>query len=256
MNRLRLPVLNSFSLALALIAGCGVNQRAAEKLIDPQLRSEGVLVERQRKAGDLELGPYRVQALELRDEPFDGEGPLAPDADGRTRPTQQLRLSFTLVGGAQAWTADCVGQRRQPPDHDLAAVADEIRDEVAVHCQLASGEARWVLHMDGPLKANLLGRLAPARESESESESESEALAGKVVEVVMWHQLLNFTRRRLPASLALVRGEAGSGITTEAAMILDAPERAWLEPTLDDASHELALTAMLALRLLPLGFEG
>ena len=42
---------------------------------------------------------------------------------------------------------------------------------------------------------------------------------------------------------------------TEAALILDKPERAWLDPKLDDAGRELALTAMLALRLLPLGFE-
>jgi hypothetical protein len=73
--------------------------------------------------------------------------------------------------------------------------------------------------------------------------------AGKIVEVVMWHQLWGFTRRPLPAALAVVRGDGG----TEAAMILDAPERAWLDAGLDDAGRELALTAMLALRLVPLG---
>ena len=67
----------------------------------------------------------------------------------------------------------------------------------------------------------------------------------------MWYRLWNISRRRLPASLAVIRGDGG----TEAALILDTPERAWLEPALDDAGRELALTAMLALRLAPLGFD-
>ena len=249
MNRPLPLVFAGLSLIAALIAGCGVNQRAAESLIDPQLRSAGVLVERQRGMRDLQLGSYRVEAIDLRDEPFDGSGPLGPDEAGRTRPTQQLRLSFRLVGGTRPWVGECVGQRRQPPDHDLAAVADELRDEVAVRCELAAGEqVRWVLRVDGPLKANLEGRLEPA--------SDATKGAGKIVEVVMWYRLLNFTRRHLPASLALIRGDADAGMRTEAALILDKPERAWLEPNLSDAERELALTALLALRLLPLGFEG
>ncbi|WP_146155242.1 hypothetical protein [Enhygromyxa salina] len=239
--------------------GCGVQQRAAEKLIDPQLRSEGVLVERQRGRRDLELGRYRVEELELVDETFDGSGPLAPDADGRTRPTEQLRMSFTLAGGAQPWTAECVGQRRQPPDHDLAVLAGELRDEVAVHCQLAGGESRWVLRVEGPLTNNLLGRVYAAGEAEPGELGEvgelgqlGEGGPGRVVEVVMWYQLWNFTRRHLPASLVVIRGDEG----TEAALILDAPERAWLDAALDDSGRELALTTMLALRLLPLGFDG
>ena len=231
-----------FLLMLAVCSGCGVQQRAAEKLIDPQLHREGVLVERQRGVRDLELGRYRVEGLHIEAQPFDGSGPLTPDASGRTRPTTQQRMSFTLAGGAQAWTAECVGQRRQPADHDLAAVADEQRDEVAMHCQIASTSGHWVLRIDGPLTNNLLGSLSPAGGSSD--------VGGKIVEVVMWHQLWGFTRRPLPASLAVIRGDGG----TEAALILDAPERAWLDAGLDDEGRELALTTMLALRLLPLGF--
>ncbi|PRQ10068.1 hypothetical protein [Enhygromyxa salina] len=249
-----------FLLALGLCSGCGVQQRAAEKLIDPQLHSEGVLVERQRGVRDLEMGRYRVEGLQIEDQPFDGTGPLAPDASGRTRPTTQLRMSFTLVGGAQPWTAACIGQRRQPTDHDLAAVADEQRDEVAVRCQISSEVAsssgsstmghptHWELRIEGPLTNNLLGSLAPVAVDPSSPSSPTQS---KVVEVVMWYQLWSFTRRPLPAALAVIRGEGGS----EAALILDAPERAWLDAGLDDAGRELALTTMLALRLLPLGFD-
>ncbi|KIG16999.1 hypothetical protein DB30_03596 [Enhygromyxa salina] len=256
-GRLQLFLLGS-GLCSGLCSGCGVQQRPAEKLIDPQLHSEGVLVERQRGMRDLELGRYRVEGLQIEDQPFDGTGPLAPDASGRTRPTTQLHMTFTLVGGARPWSAACIGQRRQPADHDLAAVADEQRDEVAVHCRITrhvqdsrrlmpdpvtdAWWSEWELQIEGPLTQNLLGRLDPVGGPQAE---------GKVVEVVMWYQLWSFTRRPLPAALAVIRGNGGS----EAALILDAPERAWLGAQLDDAQRELALTAMLALRLLPLGFD-
>jgi hypothetical protein len=239
-NRRRWPA----PLALALVtAGCGVQQRAAESLIDPQLRSDGVLVERQQGVRDLELGRYRVVEVELAEEPFDGTGPLAPDAKGRTRPTQQVRLDFSLVGGTEVWTADCVGQRRQPPDYELAVETENPRDEIAVHCVLASAKQSWTLELDGDLGDNVSGRLyGGANESKS-------------VELLLWHRLWNITRRRLPAPLALIRSEGPGVAGTEAALILAKPERAWLDPALDDAHRELALTAMLALRLLPLGFE-
>ncbi|HLT36722.1 MAG TPA: hypothetical protein VK034_10555 [Enhygromyxa sp.] len=230
--------------ALAIGGGCGAQQAAAEKLIDPQLRERGVLIERQTGGRDLELGRYRVEQLRLDEEPFDGTGPLAPDAAGRTRPTQQWRLGFSLAGGELRWEVECVGQRRQPPDHDLAAAADEPRDEVAAHCQLLGGEHRWVLRVDGSLAANISGRLEPAQGSVGRREM--------AIEIVMWHRLWNVSRRRLPASLALIHGDAG----TEAALILDAPERAWLAVELEPVERELALAALLALRLLPLGFEG
>ncbi|HVH98577.1 MAG TPA: hypothetical protein VM869_07700 [Enhygromyxa sp.] len=225
--------------SLLAISSCGAQQQAAEKLIDPRLREQGVLVERHGR--DLELGHYRVEDLQVDEQPFDGTGPLAPNADGRTRPTQQWRLHFTLRGGETPWDVQCVGQRRQPPDHDLAAAADELRDEVAVRCQLAGAAQRWTLRIDGSLAANMTGELA----------SLDDSARSKVVEVVMWHRLWNVSRRRLPASLALIHGHAES----EAALILDAPERAWLAPQLDEQERSLALASMLALRLLPLGFD-
>lgn len=243
-------MLRSATLALAVaaasMAGCGVEQRAAESLIDPQLRSDGILVERQQGSRDLELGRYRVVEIRLAEEPFDGTGPLAPDADGRTRPTQQVRLGFSLAGGNTMWTADCVGQRRQPPDHDLASETSDPRDEIAVRCAIAGGEQIWTLELDGDLGSNLLGRLYASQHPEGST---------KVVEMLLWHRLWNITRRRLPTALALIRSGDGTTAKTEAALILGKPERAWLDPALDDAGREVALTAMLALRLLPLGYE-
>jgi hypothetical protein len=239
-------------LILVVIGGCGVQQRAAESLIDPQLRHEGVLVERQRGVRDLELGRYRVVDVELGDEPFDGSGPLAPDADGHTRPTQQLRLRFSLVGGVVPWTARCIGQHRQPPDHDLATIAGDPRDEIAVRCALAGGDQSWTLELDGDLGGNLLGHVHPDGLPTVDGPS---AGPSKIIEVLLWHRLWNISRRRLPAPLALIRSQADDKMRTEAALILDKPERAWLDATLDDSGRELALAAMLALRLLPLGFE-
>jgi hypothetical protein len=241
-------------MSLWVFTGCGAQQRAAEKLIEPRLRSEGVVLERG-PGRDLVLGRYRVEGLRIDDEPYDGHGALAPDAAGRTRPTQQLRLEFSLAGGEAPWTATCVGQRRQPPDHDLAAAADEPRDEVAVHCQIVrvgqGGEQRgdrgWVLRLDGSLATNLVGRLDEAARA-------PESRPGKIVEVVLWHRLWNISRRRLPATLGLIRSGAQRE-EIEAALIFDAPERAWLAPELDETQRELALTALLALRLVPLGFD-
>jgi hypothetical protein len=255
------PIANTFSsgprrrarlclgaLAIATwITSCGAQQRAAEKLIDPRLRSVGVLVERHGRA--LALGRYRVEQLSVEDEPFDHSGPLAADARGRTRPTQQLRLRFILAGGSTPWSVECIGQRRQPPDHDLAAVADEGgRDEIAVHCQLAGGEQRWVLRLDGTLASNLVGELVLAGGGGG-----TDASTAKPVELLLWHQPWSIARRRLPASLALIRSAGGGA---EAALILDTPERAWLAPELDDRERELALAALLALHSLPLGFDG
>lgn len=229
-------------LALGLLAvlGCGAQQRAAEKLIDPRLREHGVLVERQSARGELELGRYRVENLQIDAQPFDDTGPLAAGGGGHTRPTQQWRLQFSLIGGESPWQVQCVGQRRQPPDHDLAAVIDERRDEIAVRCGLNDGARHWELRVDGNLANNLTGSLEPLGDGSS-----------KQVEIVMWHRLWNVSRRRLPASLALIREDAG----TEAALILDAPERAWVAVELDAAGRELALASLLALRLLPLGFD-
>lgn len=245
--------------ALAVVGllglGCAAQQRAAENLVDPRLRAEGVLLERngRQPRGELDLGGYTVAGLEITEEAFDGSGPLAPDpaqARGRTRPTQQLRLRFELrppQGQTQGsnWTSECVGQRRQPSDHDLAAAADELRDEVAIACQLVGPEHgdRWVLQIHGRLADNLRGELRPADAGQG---------SAQVVEILLWHRLLNVTRRRLPASLALIHGEAN----TEAALILDSPERAWLARDLSAHDRARLLTAMVSLRLLPLGFDG
>ncbi|EDM74715.1 hypothetical protein PPSIR1_40869 [Plesiocystis pacifica SIR-1] len=244
-------------MGLAISSGCGVQQRAAEKLIDPQLHREGVLVEnnagRPARDGSFALGGYAVTKVE-RWEQAAVPGAFLGDDNPRTRPTQALGVRFELsTPEGERWIGECLGQRRQPPDHDLAAVADELRDEVALRCsyiaQTDEGPGDpWLLSLDGDLADNLLGSL--------ERQGEGEA-PPQVVEVVLWYQLLNFTRRRLPASLALLRAtdSRADRPTTAAAMILDSPERAWLTPELGAHTRGLSLAVLVSLRLIPLGFE-
>ena len=252
---------------LALGVGCGA--RAAEKLIDPRLRETGELLEREGRGRALVFGAYRVAGLERSEELFGDEishGPLAPDAGGRTRPTQQVRLRFGLVGGPRTWRASCVGQRRQPPDHDFAAVADELRDEVALRCELTAevgapdtgegtgegGESeRWVLSLDGRLADNLLGELV--EQVELAEQLDTRPASRRAVEVVMWHRLWNISRRHLPASLVAVRSLDGG--QTDAALIMTAREQVVLDPSLGPDGEALVLATMLAIRLMPLGFD-
>jgi len=247
--------------AVLVGSGCAASQRAAQKLIDPHLLAEGDALTRERGQRDLQLGPYRVTGLERNNEPAGAEGPFAASESGQTRPTQQLSLRFELVGGEQAWAADCLGWRRQPADHDLAAAADEAREEVALRCELGPSEAgapRWLLEIQGTLNDNLFGTLEPVSASrpggtgtETETETETKTKTGKRVEILMWHRVWKISRRPLPASLATVIGAKG----TEAALILSKPEQAWLAPELEPRERELALTTLAAVRLIPLGFE-
>ncbi|NVB38706.1 hypothetical protein G6O69_12765 [Pseudenhygromyxa sp. WMMC2535] len=239
-------------------AGCSAQQHAAEKLVDPRLRAQGVLLEHnagRSRQGDLDLGGYRVSAFDLREEPQD-VALLTPEASGRTRPGQQLQLRFELLTPAGArWTSACVAERRQPADHDLAAVADEAHEEIALRCTLAPlGEdpQRWTLSLAGSLDENLLGSLEPDDGPNTQADTDTPPARAHAVEVMMWRELfdLDLARKRLPASLAVVRGEQ-----SEAALILDSPERAWLDPALDEGQRALVLTALISLRLLPLGLD-
>lgn len=235
-----------------ILAGsaCSIRQRAAEKLLDPQLLAEGDALEREQGGRDLQLGPYRVVGLEQ------SEAPRAESEGGQGRPTLEYQLRFTLehtqAPRAQLpWRADCTGVRRQPIDHDFAAAADEARDEVALRCVFAQGEAqgdqaeRWELELAGTLANNLFGELVSTRAAAGDPS------ANKRVEVLMWHRVWKISRRPLPASLATVLGAEGS----EAALILSGRERAWLAPTLAEQQRGLAMATLLALRLIPLGFE-
>lgn len=223
-----------------LILACLAQQRPAEKLIDPRLRADAILLVAAR-GPELVFDRYRAVDVELREVEVDAVGLLPADARGRA--TQQQRLNLRMIGGEIDWQIECVVQRRQPADADFAAVADETRDEVAVACQLAGGEQRWRLQLGGVLGHDLLGRLVSVDEREPAVELE--------LELLVWYQLWKFVRRSLPTPLVQIRGEGG----TRAAMIFGQPERVWFDRRLEASEGEVLLAALIALRLLPIGLE-
>ncbi len=243
----------SLAVMTLLIGGCLAQQRAAERLIDPALRADGELVVGQIDGdAQLVLGRHRVVDLEIREESFDGTGPLGPDERGRTRPTQQVRLELRLVGGQHEWTAECIGQRRQPGDQDFAAAADENRDEVAIACQLAGNQARWSLRASGKLGVDVSGQLVELPNVEQDSEPSARSERSFDVRLRLGHELWNAVPRPLPTPLLEVR----SGGRWVAAMIFAEPERVWLSRDLVVSEGEPILTMLAALRLIPIGWEG
>jgi hypothetical protein len=232
--------MGGLALAPVLFLACLAQQRPAEKLIDPRLRSDATLLVAER-GPTLAFDRYRAVDVELRDEAARDLGLLPADPHGRA--TQQQRLNLRMIGGEIEWTIECVVQRRQPTDADFAAVADETRDEVAAACQLAGAEQRWRLQLGGVLGHDLLGKLVSVDEREPPLEYE--------LELQVWYQLWKFVRRSLPTPLVQIRGEGG----TRAAMIFGQPERVWFDRRLEASDGEVLLATLIALRLLPIGLE-
>jgi hypothetical protein len=229
------------ALALILASGCALEQRPSVEVVDAPLRAHGVEL----RAGDaprgqIRLGPYTVRDI-VRDRDPD-RSPLLPEA--LPRPSRFDGLRFALVAPEdRTWRAECRSQRRQARNADLAGEADESRDEVGLECRLSDPSARtFSLAASGDLGRGLHGELRGAA-------------AGKPIfelEVIVQRKLLRFVERELPIPVArLSRGKSPA-----AAMLLDAPERAWLAPKLPDDERALALAVMTAVRLLPLDEAG
>lgn len=230
----------TLAFAPIVLVACLAQQRPAEKMIDPRLRADATMLV---AAG----GPvpsfdrYRVVDVELRDEAFDGSGPLSADTRGRA--TQQQRMTLRMIGGEHEWQVECIAWRRMPANADFAAAADEAHDEVAITCQIRGGEQRWRMQLGGLLGGDLLGELRSVDEREVPVEFE--------LEISVWYQLWKFVRRSLPAPLVQVRDDTG----TKAAMIFGRPERVWFDRRLEARDGELLLVSLIALRLLPIGLE-
>lgn len=125
---------------------------------------------------------------------------------------------------------------------DYAAVLDENRDEIAVACDLGrGGEHQWAFVTEAELSRNFAGTL-----------SEQGSERSLTVEVVMYVERFGKLRRHLPDAVAQVR----DGETIVAAMVLAKPEQAWVSRSSEPDVVDAAMSAMLALRFLPLGLEG
>lgn len=226
------------ALALALVSGCALEQKMSLEVIDPPLRTRGLeLRAADAPRGEVRLGPYTAKGIALARSPT-GTSTL-PTA--LPRPSEFLHLRFELAApGDRTWRVDCEAERREARNADLAAETEEASAEVAIACEVQDPERHvWTFTAGGALVRGLYGEVksgAPRPIFE--------------VEVIVRRKFVRgFVDRELPIAVAqLRRGQAAA-----AAMLLDAPERAWLAPGLPDPQKELALAVMLALRLLPLG---
>ncbi len=224
-------------LALAL-GGCALEQKMSLEVIDAPLRARGVeLRAADGPRGEVHLGPYTARAVHV--ERHDRGESMLPAA--LPRPSQFVRLTFELTASAdRTWRIDCRAERRQARNTELASETDERRDDVALACEAIDPQSHpWSFTASGDLGRGLYGEVksgAPRPLFE--------------VEVILRRKFIRgVVDRELPIAVAQLRRERAAA----AAMLLDAPERAWLAPKLPDDQRELALAVMLALRLLPLG---
>ena len=125
---------------------------------------------------------------------------------------------------------------------DYAAALDENQDEIAVACDLGRDNKQgWAFVTEAELSHNFAGTL-----------TEHGSERSLTVEVVMYVERFGKLRRHLPDPVAQVR----DGETIVAAMVLARPEQAWVSRSSEPEVVDAAMSAMLALRFLPLGLEG
>jgi hypothetical protein len=222
-----------------LASGCGGLRRAAVNTVDPALRSQPRL-ERSRADGGFRLGRYTIVKERLTESATGVAMSDAPSDPAHPGWRYRLNASLRVVGVDRVWTTRCTGERQPSVDADFGAVATEPNDLVAIDCDIAQGEARWRLTARGRLDGNIAGELAPPQGG-----------TPLQVEIVMWAVRVKVFKRRLAEPVAQVRGRTGA----IAAMILSRPEWAWVDARAPVESSEAAMTALAAVRLLPLGFE-
>ena len=221
---------------VVVTGGCALEQKMSLEVIDAPLRARGIEVQGIDGPGEgLRLGPYEVSHVERERSQRGTE--LLPRA--LPRPASYHRLRFEVLAPEQRrWHAQCEAQRRQARNPDLAGELDESHDEVALLCQLQGpDDDRWVLRLSGNIGRGLSGELRAG---------EAGALAFEA-EVIVRRSFVRGVDRELPIAVAQLRRKKMAA----AAMLLAAPERAWLAPGLAGPDRELAVVAMVALRLLP-----
>lgn len=229
-------------LLAGLPPGCVWARRASVDAVDPELRAKGLQLARGDEPNGFRLGSYLVSAPQLAREAPEPDGESGLAQDGAPRPVVAHRLDLEVVADDRQWAIRCKSQRRQPASMDYAAVLDENQDEIAVSCDLDRDNKRqWAFVTEAELSHNFAGTL---------TEQGSERVL--TVEVVMYVERFGKIRRHLPDPVAQVR----DGETIVAAMVLARPEQAWVSRSSEPEVVDAAMSAMLALRFLPLGLEG
>lgn len=228
------------------MGGCPLEQKMSLEVIDAPLRARGIELQGIAGPGEsLQLGPYAVTQVE-RERSGRGEALLAATMP---RPASYHKLRFDVVAHERRWHAECAAERRQARNPDLAGELDESHDEVGLVCRFVGpAQDRWLLRVGGSIGRGLAGELRAASPEVPGGEPVPGALAFEV-EVIERRNFVRVVDRELPIPVAQLRRKKMAA----AAMLLGAPERAWLAPGLSGPDRELAVVAMVALRLLPLG---
>lgn len=229
---------------LVMVCGCPLEQKMSLEVIDAPLRARGIELRGVAGPGEsLQLGPYAVTQVQ-REQSSRGEALLAA---ALPRPARFHQLRFDVVAKDRTWHAECEAQRRQARNPDLAGELDESHDEVGMVCQLRGPDRdRWALRIAGNLGRGLTGELRAA----PQAGGEPGALAFEL-ELIVRRNFVRVIDRELPIPVAQLRRRKQAA----AAMLLGSPERAWLAPGLDGPERELAVVAMAALRLAPIGLD-
>ena len=188
------------------------------------------------------LGEYHFEQESLdRDASAPSTG-LSPD--GQARPTERVDLQMTMTVKDRQWGGACRALREPTGRVDYAAVTEEFHDVVQIDCTFDDGGGNtWTFEMKGSLAANLGGMLTPT--------NASVVGGGLEVEVLMWRNVWQRVRRHLPDPVGQVRLKRGS----VAAMILERPERAWIDQSAPMEMLDVAMATLGALRMLPLDFD-
>ncbi len=229
--------------AIAL-GGC-FTHKAAAKVVDPALTAQGTALERSGGSrGGFELGDYTFERVHFERTPAPNASTgLSPD--GQSRPSERIDLRMSMAISPRTWTATCRALREPTGRQDYAAVTEEFHDVVQIDCTLEDGlGARWTFAMKGSLASNLGGTL--------KAEHAAFVGGGLEVEVLMWRDVWDRVRRKIPEPVAQVRVTRG----TTAAMILARPERAWIDPATPTELLDVSMATLGALRMLPLDFDG
>lgn len=226
------------SFVLAITAGAGCEQKAAQRLIAPTLSARAPI---QRSSGAprrgqvVFIGPYEVEVV--RSERTQGSAVL-PQAGGAQSPTRNGLLELSIVAPSGEYGVFCQAQRQIPANADYAAVAGEPNDHLDLACDVAGpgGSATSLLrgHASENLRAAVTG---PGGEPWGD------------LEVIATFQAFNMIRRPAPNPVAQVWLDE----TPLAAMILDRPERTWLDPQRTQAEQDLGFALLCGMRFLPEG---
>jgi hypothetical protein len=231
-----------------VVGGCPLERKMSLEVIDAPLRARGIELNGVAGPGEsMQLGPYAVTQVQ-RERSGRGEALLAA---ALPRPASFHQLRFELQApNDRRWRAHCEAQRRQARNPDLAGELDESHDEVGLVCRFAGPDQdHWTLRVSGNIGRGLSGELRAASvPGPAGGEPVPGALAFEA-EVIVRRSFVRVVDRELPIPVAQLRRKKMAA----AAMLLEAPERAWLAPGLGGPDRELAVVAMAALRLLPIG---